>query len=749
MSYCAVCQRSVMYFFLDADARQDLKYALDLEPFYLLREFGRVGDESHEPRLHRFQHYDSISELQKSALSCELCSLMLPFLLGNPIIDHNKDHLYTSLAIRRRGAIYLLRWAHHTSTWENAETPPLPVYNRISDFYFFDIAFPSDRYGHYDSSVTSLARLVPLSKFQYYYLITRRKNDPRWSPWIAFAQPHDHIKFEARVETIQNWLDTCLTDHEECRMPKVLRPARFLALHTGADDGDLRLVSTANLSQLNRVRYTALSHCWGSSTNHAARTTRENVHQKMKRISFHSLPKTFQDAITVTRAIGIEFIWIDSLCIIQNDDDDWATEASKMADVYKGSCLTLAASSSPDSDGGLFLDSITPAKVVHLSPDLFPREFEEKFPKNCLVRHPVASRAAILDGPLSKRAWALQEQILSTRLIHFTSTQMFYQCTDGLSSEDGNIYDKLSKLPSPVHFMDTIKFPSKRPSPWSRWVTEFSARHLSFDSDRITAMAGLIKHYEHISLQRPILGLWDGTFCTDMAWYSYTLVDNKARHDDDVFKGIPSWTWFSSKAKHIHNLFDDLDTYDQGFPPEENRVKLVHYSCDWTGPPYATSLKGADLRVLGSLKAVRLQHPTNASLPFLDGDNTFDTRQGSENGQPPGLLLYLDSVKIDFDQDRLFLLRLFTVSLKDSISDLDDVVLLLREESHNNKAAFRRLGAGHLARPQPEPVSLFSTTRLNCLDEPMDEESLDELFKKPEAPPAFFDDAPVQEVILV
>lgn len=213
---------------------------------------------------------------------------------------------------------------------------------------------------------------------------------------------------------------------------------------------------------------------------------------------------------------------------------------------------------------------------------------------------------------------------------------------------------------------------------------------------------------------------------------------------------IPSWTWFSSKAKRIHNLFDDLDIYGQGPPPEENsKVKLIHFSCGWTGPPYASTLKRAELRISGSLKAVRLKHPTSASLPFLDGDNTFDTREGSENGQPPGLLLYLDSVKMDFDQDRLFLLRLFTANVRDSISDLDDFVLLLREESHNNNTVFRRLGAGYLARPQPEPFILFSTTHLSCLDEPMDEESLDELFKKPEAPPAFFDDAPVQEVILV
>jgi hypothetical protein len=133
----------------------------------------------------------------------------------------------------------------------------------------------------------------------------------------------------------------------------------------------------------------------------------------------------------------------------------------------------------------------------------------------------------------------------------------------------------------------------------------------------------------------------------------------------------------------------------------------------------------------------KLQSPTNASLPFLDLDNTFDIRIGSENRQPPGLLLHLDGWKVNYDQDQMFLLRLFTANVKDSVADLDDFVLLPREESHN-KTVFRRLSAGHLARPQPEPFILFSTTHLICLYEPMDEESLKKLFKSPEAPLAFF-----------
>lgn len=139
----------------------------------------------------------------------------------------------------------------------------------------------------------------------------------------------------------------------------VVLPSRFIDV--GSRDGrkDPRLVSSTEVS--NKERYTTLSHCWGASPdNMPLRTTHATKAAHMVSIPMRTLPKTFRDAIDVTRALNVRYIWIDSLCIVQDDLEDWEQEAAKMASIYEGSFLTIAAADSPNSNGGLFLDSTTP-----------------------------------------------------------------------------------------------------------------------------------------------------------------------------------------------------------------------------------------------------------------------------------------------------------------------------------------------------------------------------------------------------
>jgi hypothetical protein len=125
-------------------------------------------------------------------------------------------------------------------------------------------------------------------------------------------------------------------------------PLVYLTYNPKRDNHDLCLATTQNCFG----KYMILSHCWGESQ--PLTTTSKTIRQRETNIAFDNLPKTFRDAVTVTRELGIRYLWIDCLCIIQGDKDDWELESSRMADVYSNSYLNIAATEAKDCNGGLF-----------------------------------------------------------------------------------------------------------------------------------------------------------------------------------------------------------------------------------------------------------------------------------------------------------------------------------------------------------------------------------------------------------
>ena len=171
------------------------------------------------------------------------------------------------------------------------------------------------------------------------------------------------------------WLKTqiasCENDHKACvkaRRGLKSTPHRLLLLNMDTTPSVYLVEVSAEVQN-----YTCLSHCWG--TRPLIRTLKSNVDQfKKDGIPWDSIPKTFQDAISVTGSLGVSYIWIDSLCIVQDDAEEWNIESANMADIYMGACLTIGATGAVDSSGGLFFD--TPTK--HYSHKLIPAVFEKQ-----------------------------------------------------------------------------------------------------------------------------------------------------------------------------------------------------------------------------------------------------------------------------------------------------------------------------------------------------------------------------------
>ncbi len=169
-------------------------------------------------------------------------------------------------------------------------------------------------------------------------------------------------------------------------------------------------------------RYMTLSHCWGQL--HIKRLETATLDQMCDGINLDELPRTFQDAIKFTRALDVRFLWIDSLCIIQDSVTDWAAEAGTMKDVYKHAFCNIAA---PDGRSGCFVEKDPQlSKVRRVQPEndstLYDLVADELWLHN------------VDKAPLNTRAWVVQERYLSPRILHCSRQQLFWECCEPVRS---------------------------------------------------------------------------------------------------------------------------------------------------------------------------------------------------------------------------------------------------------------------------------------------------------------------------
>jgi len=171
----------------------------------------------------------------------------------------------------------------------------------------------------------------------------------------------------------------------------------------------------SSLGTGRKDKYVALSHCWGSGrVGRVVRTTKKTFPDFTKAVDVARLNRTYQDAIMVTRRLGFRYLWIDSLCIIQDDKDDWEREAAQMAQVYSQAHLTIAASAASDGSQGL-LRSEPGLPRLKLSVD----SENNALNRGCSIGPNILRFRRLVVAPLNTRAWTLQERVLSPRIIHF------------------------------------------------------------------------------------------------------------------------------------------------------------------------------------------------------------------------------------------------------------------------------------------------------------------------------------------
>ena len=227
---------------------------------------------------------------------------------------------------------------------------------------------------------------------------------------------------------VKTWLDDCNQLHKSCQnslSSRRMLPTRVLDVGAPDDSCQLRLLKTHGFSG----QYIALSHCWGLNRHFVTNLNNLEVHER--RIPYKDLPRTFQDAVVITRSLGIRYLWIDSLCIVQDDIQDWKNEAARMADVYRNAYCTVAATGSRGDQEGIFVNrtgqDICTLRYEANDTDILITYIEEDI---------FALEQLLFYSPLSQRAWCLQEKLLSPRIIHFTQSRAIWECRSRFETED-------------------------------------------------------------------------------------------------------------------------------------------------------------------------------------------------------------------------------------------------------------------------------------------------------------------------
>ncbi|KAI9767147.1 MAG: hypothetical protein M1840_005936 [Geoglossum simile] len=425
------------------------------------------------------------------------------------------------------------------------------------------------------------------------------------------------------------WLNDCVANHPACRdtvsrisliddLSDQPLPARVLDVGPQGGPNNVNLFETNG----RRGRYVALSHCWGpGGLLEIAQTTTKTLEERKSEISQHDLPKTFRDAIVAVRRLGFRYLWIDALCILQDDTMDWEQESSQMGSYYQNAILTIAAADAEDGSAGCFILRDPP----------FPTPVRLSFLlQNSITGHLFARLRPSINieqCPLSQRGWVLQERILSRRILYYTRSRLYWECQTRTTSEDCQLMLQRNLrfgvlrngLISGKDAQDTQLY-----NQWYMMVADYTMRKLTKDRDKLPALSGLAAELQRRTLGHYLAGLWRENLHNGLLWQAgdikLTLPPSGPR--------APSWSWAALEGPVSYEIcVEDGDTV------RINAARILETEVKTNSlNPYGAVLSGT-LVLAGCIKAAtvsiqktedRITHtPTISSTMVYLGANTY------------------------------------------------------------------------------------------------------------------------------
>ncbi|KAK6851539.1 hypothetical protein PG995_011664 [Apiospora arundinis] len=317
------------------------------------------------------------------------------------------------------------------------------------------------------------------------------------------------------------------------------------------------------------------------------------------------MPQTFSEAVLLTRRIGIQYLWIDSLCIVQDDEDDWRSESETMAQTYTNSSITIVAVESVDSREGL-LPCVS-------AEDGNGDDLDQRWKPYHELRQPeyMVSKTAVLFS----RAWTMQELLLPPRLLMFTAWGPIWYCNESFQPATDPIPFEFE-----FHFKESSQSLLFEESPgsglnrptklwtdsrringflklrtfadgWANLVNMYTSRQLAFRQDRLRALAGLANKFQQQSKAEYVAGLWDDKESLPylLAWDAVPVESGSEKPCGDLtectrFWNPPSWSWASVEGEI---------SWTRGIDSFRSDAEITDVSCQWQDANrFSTSLGG-------------------------------------------------------------------------------------------------------------------------------------------------------------
>ncbi|KAE8316065.1 heterokaryon incompatibility protein-domain-containing protein [Aspergillus transmontanensis] len=492
-----------------------------------------------------------LDTIQLSAARCELCTILLEGLVQFLGPQGMESCYYVELAIGLPSTIRLD--IYDTSFKRKA----IEFYTTQGTYFFFSLG---DSVGISNVDVEVSLTLKPLMPFPRGYHVRSTMN------------------CKVAAHKAGQWLGQCTDFHQAwSKREKPVLPKRVVRL--ASYNVSPVLYETSNGE---RADYVALSYCWGGE-NHLL-TTQNTIRSHKAGIPWSKIPQTLKDAMHLTLELGVEFIWIDALCIIQDDLVDWKEEAFKFGSVYRDALITISATASPNTTSGIFCGQRSQRHKLrtHVASmkniDIYMRQA-------CSTTHVGLFEHLNIFGngyqeeealPILGRGWTFQERILSRRLLHCSGEEIAWECVSGdIHCECTSMVPYTRpNVPREMHghlrsIPDTKKAIEGRlrdgvseawdgaNSPlreWQELTMAYSSCQFTYSRDRLVALEGIAQQFQQFRLGSYFFGMWGENLHFQLDWMIMTL-DESRRLD------VPTWSWASVYHKCQYNFHPFSPSY--------------------------------------------------------------------------------------------------------------------------------------------------------------------------------------------